>query len=142
MSECGSNLRIDVQGAKRETFDKAFELVELMFAQATEYIVDPVKGLVFLWGSGIALPVPFSGKLMADIAWKWLEEERIHSHKLSMSADLGKQLDKNLSPYGENLDHDGSNTPGWRIYNEEWGHVGEHIYAIVAVQPAFIWRGK
>lgn len=39
-------------------------------------------------------------------------------------------------------DHDGHNSLGWRVYCEDWGHVGNHRNAICAIKPAFMWHGK
>lgn len=44
--------------------------------------------------------------------------------------------------YANEPDHDGSNSRGWRIYNEAWGHVGGHRGAICAVEPAWLMHGK
>lgn len=41
-----------------------------------------------------------------------------------------------------NADHDGDNGPGWRVYCEDWGHVGGHWQAFLAIKPAFMWYGK
>ena len=38
--------------------------------------------------------------------------------------------------------HDGSNKKGWRVFNEDWGHVIGSGYAILAVQPAWAMYGK
>lgn len=143
MSEFGDNLRVDLQFRNKETFFKAFELVGMMHS-AKGYIDDPEKGLVFLWavGDGVKgnpFPCAYGGNMMAEIAWAWLQEQW-HPPLRSSKDNLSKH--RNLSPHGEDLDHDGSNVEGWRIYNETWGHVGDHHYAIVAVQPAYIWMGK
>lgn len=39
-------------------------------------------------------------------------------------------------------DHDGSNGEGYRIFCEQWGHVNDNHYAIVAVQPTWAMYGK
>lgn len=44
--------------------------------------------------------------------------------------------------YGPEPDHDGSNKKSWRIYNEEWGHVGGNHYAFAAVEPVWEMFGK
>lgn len=44
--------------------------------------------------------------------------------------------------YGHQPDHDGDNEKGWRAFNEDWGHVAGHHYAIIAIQPAWAMYGK
>lgn len=44
--------------------------------------------------------------------------------------------------YQEQPDHDGSNGKGWRVFNEQWGHVAGHHYAIVGIQPQWAMYGK
>ena len=45
-------------------------------------------------------------------------------------------------PYGTEPDHDGDNGKGWRIFNEDWGHVfGEHE-VFVGIQPKWAMYGK
>lgn len=39
-------------------------------------------------------------------------------------------------------DHDGSNSRGFRVFCEQWGHVNDNHYAIVAVQPTWAMYGK
>ena len=143
----GDNLLVDVQAKTRETFLHTFQLVEAILGPARGYIEDPEKGLVFIrfFGSktkGHQFPCDFNGNLMADVAWNWLREQWEHKEKLRHSSDLGGELHRNVSPHGGGLDHDGHNQKGWRVYNETWGHVGEHTCALVAVQPAYIWQGK
>lgn len=41
-----------------------------------------------------------------------------------------------------NMDHDGHNTMGWRVFVEDWGHVGHWHSAICAITPAYMWHGK
>lgn len=44
--------------------------------------------------------------------------------------------------YGPEPDHDGHNTKSFRIYNEQWGHIGNNMYAFAAVEPAWAMHGK
>lgn len=44
--------------------------------------------------------------------------------------------------WGREPDHDGSNGKGWRLFNDDWGHVGGSWQAIVAIQPAWAMYGK
>lgn len=45
-------------------------------------------------------------------------------------------------PYPKEPDHDGSNSKGWRVYNEKWGHVRGGHYDFVAIEPTWLWHGK
>jgi hypothetical protein len=44
--------------------------------------------------------------------------------------------------YGKQPDHDGDNHPGWRLFNESWGHVFGSCYGILMIQPAWAMYGK
>ncbi len=45
--------------------------------------------------------------------------------------------------YGPQPDHDGSNEKGFRVYNEEWGHVATfRTDAFVAIEPIWLLHGK
>ena len=47
-----------------------------------------------------------------------------------------------LDDWDADMNHDGSNSRGWRVYVGDWGHVGDEMYAICAVKPVFLWHGK
>lgn len=68
------------------------------------------------------LPAPIGLDMAAAMVVSWLESED--------------------TQYGPELDHDGSNSRGWRAYNEAWGHVAEEWEAFVAVEPHWAWHGK
>lgn len=45
--------------------------------------------------------------------------------------------------YIDDLDHDGSNGRGFRVYNESWGRLDDcSSYSFVAIQPCWAWYGK
>lgn len=44
--------------------------------------------------------------------------------------------------WGDYLDHDGSMGRGFRVFNEDWGHVFNSSYAICGIQPIWAWYGK
>lgn len=66
------------------------------------------------------LPVPVDASNVSSLVQAWLDK-----------ADYGKQPD-----------HDGSNSRGFRIYNEAWGFVDNKRNAIFAVQPVWAMHGK
>jgi hypothetical protein len=128
------NMHISIQSEGRAAFDLA---VKLFFTskydrgepdkKVTHYIDDHDKGFILLWSEdihnkSIKLPVPLSWKPAADLAWEWL-------------------IQQPESQYKQYCDHDGSNGHGFRIYNENWGHVKSH-YALFAVEPIWAWYGK
>lgn len=43
---------------------------------------------------------------------------------------------------GNQPDHDGNNSIGFRVFNEDWGHVGGSPYGIVGIQPCWMMHGK
>lgn len=75
-----------------------------------------------------ALPVALSSVEAAELAWKWLQ------------SDDAKNVE--LDSWFGNADHDGSNSLGWRVYVNDWGHVGSYRGVIAAVTPAYLWHGK
>lgn len=122
------NRHISIQSKGREAFDLAFQLLfdNAPGKRATHYIDHPEKGLCFLWlegNSGIKLVTPMGWKESADIAWCWL-------------------INQPEEKYDEYLDHDGSNSKGFRVYNESWGKIGGVAYAFLAVKPVWAWHGK
>ena len=44
--------------------------------------------------------------------------------------------------YPPEPDHDGSNGKGFRIFNEDWGHVDNNEEAFLAVSPVWAMYGK
>lgn len=70
-----------------------------------------------------ALPYTMKRDRIGDIVWDWLQ------------AVPQKQ-------YGEFIEHDGSMGKGFRMWNENWGHVGGSWAGICAIRPIFAWYGK
>lgn len=46
------------------------------------------------------------------------------------------------SPKEKQPDHDGDNEKGFRVYNEDWGHVDNKWEAFVAITPIWAMYGK
>ena len=87
------------------------------------YCVDPDVGLVLFWTKcSISQPLPYPMRIgaLVEFAWNWLD-----------TAD-----------YGRKPNFDGSSGKGWRIYNEDWGHVKGEWAAICAIQPVWAMYGK
>ena len=123
------NHRIDLTWKGEERFKNILGLL----AQAhggrrkdknfTHYSADPDYGLILYWADSSRaekLPGPMDAAQLVDFAWEWLQKQ-----------DFGKQPD-----------HDGSNSKGWRIFNEAWGHVKGEWAAFCAIQPIWAMHGK
>ena len=77
---------------------------------------------------------PANGEELVEILWEWLQ------------SDEAKTVE--FKDWEIDLEHDGSNNMGWRLYTEEWGHVQyEHGHTIdhatiAAFKPMYLWYGK
>ena len=151
------NFRIDVTSEGREHFDAAMKMAfsSAPGGTAVAIAVHSKIGLVLYWhaekparlkqqvpwssqhtgeqraemerlaeAEAVAvapLPFPLTATAAADYVWHWLTT---------------------AAGYGRAPDHDGDNEKGWRVYNEQWGHVAGNHYAFVAVQPVWAMYGK
>lgn len=66
------------------------------------------------------LPAPLTGEALVLFVKAWLDQ----------------------ASYGVEPDHDGDNSRGFRIYNEDWGHIDHEYQAFVAIEPAWLMHGK
>ena len=73
-------------------------------------------------------PAPMTAEQCLPFVKAWLEDP--------------KKEDIELDHWDKNLDHDGSNGPGWRVFSEDWGHVNGCHDAICAIKPVYMWYGK
>lgn len=79
-------------------------------------------------------PEEVGAEELVEILWKWLESDEASTVELD-----GWDID---------MDHDGSNGFGWRLYVNEWGHVNnddEHTIdhsSIAAFKKVYLWYGK
>lgn len=77
-------------------------------------IFDLNSGLILLWTpceAATKFEKPLSSNEMTEIAFKWLSSEEAMKMK--------------FEGWDSDADHDGSNSIGWRVYCEDWGHVAE-----------------
>lgn len=123
-----NNRKIFIQSEGKKAFDLAFQLIfdNAPGGKATHYLDHPEKGFILLWHEDIGalkLPFPMGWEDSANMAWGWLQN----------------QPDK---AYKDFCDHDGDNEKGFRVYNEDWGHVANSHYAFAAVLPIWAWYGK
>ena len=141
------NRHISIQTEGKKALDLAMQLMwdNAPGGKATHYCDHPTYGFVLFWHGDekelmgkddwtkpavekimapvIKLPFPMDCKAATEMVWSWLQEQP-------------------KEKYREELDHDGSNGRGFKIYNEYWGHVGSSHYAILAVLPVWAWYGK
>jgi hypothetical protein len=66
-----------------------------------------------------AFPQPIRAQQAADLAWEWLQQ----------------------LPYPED-EHDGATYEGWRVFNQQFGMVGGHWNAFIAIRPMWIYLSK
>lgn len=128
------NRVFNVNGEDFDTLKKTIELAFLINGSNTKAVsweFDKDKGLVLSWTKterGHLFPVALDAEESASIAWKWIHTEDAKKMK--------------FEKWDCDQDHDGSNGDGWRVYVEDWGHVGTNCYAICAIRPAYVWYGK
>lgn len=148
-----------------ESFEQLQLAVKLLFSttgnkktKAFKYV--PGYGFVFYWHSDPSdkskglkqLMKTMDAEATALYLWAWLQnspEASAELEKLRESDDDDVQNSEEdeeesirLSSWDNDIDHDGSNYVGWRLYVEHWGHVNSSPYAIGCVKPVFLWCGK
>jgi len=138
------NRVFNVNGSGIEMLTKTLELAFVQDggsnAKAKYFVIDKKKGLILLWYTADSQKkkvskflTPLTARAVAPIVMEWLQ------------SDEAKTIE--LEDWDSNCNHDGSNSQGWRVYCEEWGHIrGENGLSyngsIVAITPAFMWHGK
>jgi hypothetical protein len=123
------NFHIDITSEGIEEFDQAMKIAfnHAPGKKTTHYSIDPEKGFILFWGAPAngttadEFPFPLSHIPATALLWQWLITE---------------------AEYGREPDHDGDNEKGWRVYNEDWGMIGNHRYSFVAIQPVWAMYGK
>jgi hypothetical protein len=130
----GDTHQMDVYSSTKLNFGHAMRIAFSNHREAEYYKKDSKAGLVLFWTEphGLDGVYPLPNKMNVEAAiefcWQWL-----------CSLD-GKSVEDYT---GRPPSIDGSVLlGGFRVYNEEWGHVlGQHA-AIVAVRPEYILLGK
>lgn len=135
MSQCADNFRFDITAWRghyadgRDMLEDCLKIALGGHLYATHWSVSADNKKLTLYWSDPKKPgaVPLLSRAnlstIATYVRVWLHE-------------LGRE------GYGPEPDHDGSNSMGWRIYNEAWGHVDDCPYAICAIEPEWLWHGK
>jgi len=140
------NFHIDVRADSREAFDLAVRLafMKAPVSRATHFATHKKYGLILLWApepdkDGLEvhpLPYALNDIRACEFAWSWLEEMR--GTEGLWEYDSEDPVDSMSGP----LEGAAANASAFRIFCEEWGHVGELHCAICAIKPAFAWIGK
>lgn len=141
------NRHISIQTRGKKALELAMQLLfdNAPGGKARRYCEHPTYGFVLFWGGEekdlygyedwrkpeeektsapiVKLPFEMDCQAATEMVWSWLQQQ---------------PDDK----YRDYCDHDGSNSHGFKIYNEYWGHIGSSHYAILAVLPIWAWHGK
>lgn len=144
MSECMDNFRFDITARSPEALKLALEVafeLETTKPYVYGYLVEPapkesesaaggewgankakLRLVLFQYESKRATPLPYKMTFAQALSFVqgWLQN----------------------AEYGRQPDHDGSNSKGWRVYNEAWGHVSDDWAAFVAIEPVWALHGK
>ena len=130
------NRIFNVNGSSKEMLLAALQLAFMQVGSGDMckgFKVDNEKGLILYWGGRcdgvVELPCRMGATEVCEMVWKWLNSEDSKQVKLSSVWDIDQ-------------DHDGSNSKGWRVYCEDWGHVGNDRTTLCAITPAYMWHGK
>lgn len=139
------NFSLNIVSDGRDSFEKALEIALQHHTSVTHYaviehgvvvnewtkVLKKRKTLVLFWCDDTSfkpkpteLPFAMKGRELFSFVWGWLEDawtKRLH---------------------GQEPDQDGSNGNGWRIFNEDWGHVAGSHGAFVGIQPVWAMFGK
>ena len=130
------NRIFNVNGSGQEMLLKALSLAfeqEGSHTTCTAWSVSKKHGLILQWSAGSddksnKLPNKMTAEDCLPLVMSWLE------------GDEAKGVA--CEGWDEDSDHDGSNSNGWRVYCEDWGHVDGNQRAICAIKPAYLWHGK
>lgn len=131
------NRVFNVNGKGDELLLATLKLVASQVGSNTKFkgwYFNPKKGLVLTWYNDFKRCNVFLSDdgLIAEhvlpMVSTWLKSKEAKSMK--------------LTGWDADLDHDGSNSMGWRVYCEDWGHIEDDHYTICAVTPANMWYGK
>ena len=134
------NKLLNINGGTKELLNLALQIA---FAQehdkckATSWLVTKEFGFILSWCSDnspfgnesfVKFPLDMSSNLMTDLIWDWLQTTSPTAFK--------------LQKWEGNVDHDGDNSIGWRVYVEDWGNIGHCSTVICAIKPVYLWHGK
>lgn len=136
----GDNPEFRVSGESKEQLEATLRLALNVLGErsAGSFVDSPTHGLILRWhdasssngkATNFMIPRMTPDTGLVDSVWAWLVEAQ-KDEKRYDNADAG-------SLYGEVSQH-----KGWLVYTEDWGHVDDDFYALVAVKPYHLWFGK
>lgn len=132
------NRLFNINGKSEEALLRTLELAFMIHGNHTvaeSWVMDKEKGLILLWyyrdddsPRSNPFPAPLTATEVLPAVLAYLK---------SKEAGLIQ-----LERWEQDIDQDGENGPGWRVYLEDWGHVGNISCAICAIKRVFLWYGK
>jgi len=132
------NKIFNVNGCGQEKLLATLRLVQMdnnnpIYNKFKAYKISKKHGLILFWyieknDTSIPFPTELTAEEVAPIVMKWLNTK--------------EAMETEMSDWDKNIDHDGSNSVGWRVYCEDWGHVDNSNCAVCAIKPVFLWHGK
>jgi hypothetical protein len=137
------NFGLNVRARSKETFVRAIAIACAASpgGTVTHFCEHPRYGLVLFWhdceestfcGRKVhPLSCEMGPREAAQFAWRWVVDAQ---------RDRGILGLKGWDAYYR--DGDVQNEPAYRIFVEDWGHVGGSPYAVVAILPVWAWLGK
>jgi hypothetical protein len=148
------NARLDVVNEGEAALRLALALAMGQHAQVTHWKVSKARRVTRYWalegkpthGHSEELVVdPADAKARPTLILLWHDEGQATPLPAPMELEATVSFVKNWlahATYGREPDHDGSNGRGFRVFTEDWGHVYDHHYAVVGIQPAWAMYGK
>lgn len=121
-------LIFNVKGETLEQLQTTLELAFSVFGHNAEaWKIDKNKGLVLYWTEGDEgvnrFPFSMNEKNIFPIVAGFLASQE------SEVIELGENDADDLYSDGSDL--------GWRVYSENWGHIGDSDYAFLAITPSY-----
>ena len=130
-----NNRQFNVTGVTDEALFKTLQLAfdnEYGSNTCSGWIFEPTHGLLLVeYGNEKDInkfPTPMSSDEVFPFVKKWIKTD--------------EALTVELDGWECDLDHDGHNKLGWRVYVEDWGHVNGRWGILCAVKPIYVWHGK
>lgn len=133
------NRQLSINGKSKEALLAALKMAFIQSEQKTAraWIKNQQQGIILLWADTEALENNIINKFLEPVT----PEEVLPMIERYLLGDEAKKV--HLKKWDEDADHDGSNDSGWRVYVEDWGHIGEVRWSgICAIKRTFLWYGK
>jgi len=110
--------------APGEPVTDTYRKSQVVHPKAPTFVLFWSKPTSWDFGEVNKLPYAMGRERVGDLVWDWLDA-------------------RPREEYAEGIDMDGSLGMGaFRMWNEDWGHVGNSPYGICAIRPTFAWYGK